>query len=97
MDGAGQRASALAGGGFMRAECLDTAIPKLKSHRGQVREGGRGTTYTDALLGSAGVEMGRNSSARRDTEGTSSHHENSESKPATKVDFHLGAVFFALR
>ena len=69
-DRAGEGVSAVAGGGYVRAKCLGRAKPRLKSHRGEVREGRRGTAYTDALLGRAGVEMGRDSSARGDTEGT---------------------------
>lgn len=90
-DREGQGASSVGGGGCLRAECLARAKPRLKSHRGEVREGRRGTAYIYALLGRAGVEMGRDSSARGDT-CSSSHHENSKRKPATEVGFHLGAL-----
>lgn len=43
---------------------------EVTQRRGEMREGRRGTAYTDALLGRAEVEMGRDSSARGDTEGT---------------------------
>lgn len=80
------------------ADCLARAKPHLKSHKGEVREGRRRTAYTDALLGRAGVEMGRTPlpEGQKGDACSSSLHENSESKPATEVDFHLGAVFFAL-
>lgn len=98
MDRAGQRASGVAGGGCMRAKCLSRAKPRLQPHRGEVREGRRGTACMDALLHKwAGNEQGQlcQRGHRRDT-CSSSHHENRERAPATEESFSLGALFFAL-
>lgn len=93
-DGAGQGASSQTRGGFMRSECLARAKPRLKSHRGEVRE----ELPTQMLCwGEQGWKWAWTAlpEGRGGDTCFSSHHEKSERNPATEVDFHL-AVFLAL-